>query len=135
MESQIPITYLTMKKLFSLMAIIAIVLSANCSRIEQNDDPIIGIWVEASTLSEESTSKTTVRKEWIFNDVYLGRYHEINGNDITLKTDFKWSQENGIYTVEYRGLEDKPNDMVTIQNNEQGVLLQKTDGDLLAIKE
>ncbi|WP_396635364.1 hypothetical protein [Maribacter sp. R77961] len=124
-----------MKKLFSLLAIIAIILSANCSRIEQNDDPIIGIWFEAKTISAESTAKTTIRKEWIFNDVYLGRYHEINGNDITLKTDFKWSQENGVYTVEYRGLEDKPNDIVTIQSNDEGKLLQKTDGGLLAIKE
>jgi len=135
MESQIPKTYLTMKKLFSLLAIIAIILSANCSRIEQNDDPIIGIWHEAKTISGESTSKTTVRKEWIFNDVYLGRYHEISGNDITLKTDFKWSEEDGVYTVEYRGLEGKPNHVVTIQSNNEGKLLQKTDGDLLAVKE
>jgi len=77
-----------MKKLFSLVAIIAIIASANCSRIEQNEDPIIGIWFEAKTISEGNTSKTTIRKEWIFNDVYLGRYHEIDGNNITLKTDF-----------------------------------------------
>ena len=124
-----------MKKLFSLVAIIAIIASANCSRIEQNEDPIIGIWFEAKTISEGNTSKTTIRKEWIFNDVYLGRYHEIDGNNITLKTDFKWSQENGLYTLEYTGIEDKPNHMVTIQKNPEGELLQKIDGDLLAIKE
>ena len=135
MESQIPKTYLSMKKLFSLVAIIAIVISANCSRIEENNDPIIGIWFEAKTISDSETSKTTIRKEWIFNDVYLGRYHEINGNNITLKTDFKWSQEDGIYTVEYRGLDDKPDHVLTIKKNDAGELLQKSDGEMLALKE
>ncbi|MFS4456090.1 hypothetical protein [Maribacter sp. 2304DJ31-5] len=124
-----------MKKFLSLMAIIAIIFSANCSRIEQNDDPIIGIWSETKTVSESNTAKTTLRKEWIFNDVYLGRYHELNGNEIIVKTDFKWSQEDGTYTVEYRGLEDKSDDIFTIEKTENGELLQKVDGNMLAIKE
>jgi len=117
------------------MAILAIIFTSNCSKIEQNDDPIIGIWSEAKSVSENSTSKTNLRKEWIFNDVYLGRYHEISGNVITLKTDFGWSQEDGIYTVEYRGLKDKPNHIITIEKTADGTLLQQTDGNLLATRE
>lgn len=126
---------LMMKKLLSLLAILAIIFSSYCSRIEQNDDPIIGIWIEAVSSSEDNTAKSTTRKEWIFNDVYLGRYHEIDGSKIIEQTDFKWSQVDGIYTVEYRGLENKPNDIVTIKNTSEGALLEQNNGKMLAIRE
>lgn len=125
-----------MKKLFSLMAIAAIISTANCSKIEQNNDPIIGIWFQSkTTVGEDSGKSTTIRKEWIFNDVYLGRYHEITGDDITLKTDFKWSKVDGKYIVEYRGLEDKPNNVLTIETDSEDTLLKKADGDILALRE
>lgn len=124
-----------MKKFLSLMAIVAIIFSANCSRVEQNDDPIIGIWFQSSTEISNGSSKSTLRKEWIFNDVYLGRYHEMSGNNITLQTDFKWSKEGDIYTIEYRGLENVPVDRLKIINTDQGAILEKTDGDYLAIRE
>lgn len=124
-----------MKKLLSLLAILTIILASNCTRIEQNDDPIIGIWIEAISSSEGNTAKNTTRKEWIFNDVYLGRYHETDGSRIIEQTDFKWSQVDGVYTVEYRGLENKPNDIVTIKNTPEGTLLQQKNGNMLAIRE
>lgn len=117
------------------MAIIAIIFSSNCSRIEQNDDPIVGIWIEATSGEDASTAKNTTRKEWIFNDVYLGRYHELYNGEIIEQTDFKWSQEDGIYTVEYRGIENKPNDIVTIKKTIDGTSLQEPDGGFLAIRE
>lgn len=126
---------LTMKKLVSLMAIGAIILTANCSRIEQNNDPIIGIWYQSKTATGDDTSKTTIREEWIFNDVYLGRYHEITGNEITLQTDFKWSKTDGKYIVEYRGLQDKPNNVLTIEKSSDATLLKKADGNILALRE
>ncbi|KAA2218336.1 hypothetical protein [Maribacter flavus] len=124
-----------MKKFLSLMAICAIIFSANCSRVEQNNDPIIGIWFQAGTEISNGSSKSTLRKEWIFNDVYLGRYHEINGNDITLQTDFKWSKEGEIYTIEYRGLENVPVDRLKIIETDQGTVLEKVDGEYVAIRE
>lgn len=124
-----------MKKLLSFMAIVAIVFSSNCSRIEQNDDPIIGIWVEAVANTTSSASKSNTRVEWIFNDVYLGRYHEISEGEIILQTDFKWSRKDDTYTIEYRGLENKSNDIVTIENTTNGTLLQQKDGNMLAIRE
>lgn len=117
------------------MAIVAIILTANCSRIEQNNDPIIGIWSQSKTTTGDTTAKTSIRKEWIFNDVYLGRYHEITGNEITLQTDFKWSKTDGKYIVEYRGLENKPNNVLTIVESSNDILLKKADGDVLALRE
>ncbi|MFV1447799.1 hypothetical protein VBZ51_01560 [Maribacter sp. HS] len=123
------------KKFLSLLAICAIVFLANCSRIEQNTDPIIGIWSQSDLTVTESSSKQTIRKEWIFNDVFLGRYHEIEGSTITLKTDFNWSKQDDVYTVEYKGLEGKPNNIITIKSSEENVYLQKKDGATLAIRE
>ncbi|MEH6778071.1 hypothetical protein [Maribacter arcticus] len=123
------------KKFLSLVAICAIVFLANCSRIEQNNDPIIGIWSQSKIITTENSSKQTVRKEWIFNDVYLGRYHEITGTTITLKTDFNWSKQGDIYTIEYRGLEDKPINYITIQNLEDNFFLKNKDGATMAIRE
>jgi hypothetical protein len=123
------------KKFLSLVAICAIIFLANCSRIEQNNDPIIGIWSQSKIITTENSAKQTVRKEWIFNDVYLGRYHEIDGTTITLKTDFNWSKQGDIYTIEYRGLEDKPNNYITIQNLEDNYFLKNKDGATIAIRE
>ncbi|VXB86457.1 hypothetical protein [Maribacter litoralis] len=123
------------KKFLSLLAICAIVFLANCSRIEQNTDPIIGIWSQSDLIVTENSAKQTVRKEWIFNDVYLGRYHEIEGSTITLKTDFNWSKQDDIYTVEYKGLDGKPNNIITIKSTDDSFYLQEKDGATLAIRE
>lgn len=123
------------KKFLSLVAICAIIFLANCSRIEQNNDPVIGIWSQSKTITTDNSSKQTVRKEWIFNDVYLGRYHEISGTTITLKTDFKWSRQEDAYTIEYRGLEGKPIEVFSIKTLEDGTYLETEDGGTLAIRE
>ncbi len=123
-----------MKRLFSFMAIIAIVVASNCSRIPENNDPVIGIWfkVEVQTLSQTKTQ--TVRQEWIFNDAYLGRYHRYNGNKIAFKTDFKWEQEDGIYTISYPGT-DMPRDMVSMTESPDGAMLEDGQGNILAERE
>ncbi|WP_396631998.1 hypothetical protein [Maribacter sp. R86514] len=123
------------KKFLSLLAICAIVFLANCSRIEENNDPIIGLWSQSELTVSESSSKQTIRKEWIFNDVYLGRYQEIEGSTIILKTDFNWSKEDDVYTVEYKGLEGKPNNIITIKDTDDVSYLQKKDGGTLAIRQ
>lgn len=123
------------KKFLSFVAICAIVFLANCSRIEQNNDPVIGIWSQSDSITTDNSTKQTVRKEWIFNDVYLGRYHEITGTTITLKTDFKWSRQDDSYTLEYRGLEGKPIAIFTIKNLEDGTYLENKDGGTFAARE
>ena len=124
-----------MKKLFSFLAIIGIILASNCSRIPENNDPVIGIWSNLEVQTQSETSKLTVRKEWIFNDAYLGRYHSyINGQRDAL-TDFKWTEEDGEYTISYPGMENKLNDVVTITESKNGTILKASDGQTLAIRE
>ncbi len=90
-----------MKKLFSLLAIASIIAISNCTSIPENNDPILGIWVRDDISSETDKAEGTTREEWIFNDVYLGRYQSYSNSSLTYYTDFKWSEENGVYTIIY----------------------------------
>lgn len=90
-----------MKKLFSLLSIIGIIAMSNCSRVPENNDPILGIWAKIETSTTESKGTETTRQEWIFNDVYLGRYQSYSNSKLVFYTDFKWSVENGTYTIIY----------------------------------
>lgn len=90
-----------MKKLFSLLSIIGIIAVSNCSRIPENNDPILGIWAKVETSNIDGKSTDTTREEWIFNDVYLGRYQSYSNSKLVFYTDFKWSVENGTYTIIY----------------------------------
>jgi hypothetical protein len=122
-----------MKRFFSLVAILAIVIASNCSRIPENNDPVIGVW-SRTELSQSTTGKLSERQEWIFNDAYLGRYHSYEGNTVVFKTDFKWEQEDGLYTISYPGT-----DMVTaevrMKEELEEVILQDEKGNILAKKE
>ena len=124
-----------MKKLFSFLAIIGIILASNCSRIPENNDPVIGIWSNIEVKSISQTQKSTNRQEWIFNDAYLGRYHNYNNGAIEVLTDFKWEEEDGVYTISYPGIANKLNDVVTMIESEDGEILKATDGQTLAKRE
>ena len=124
-----------MKKLFSFLAIIGIILASNCSRIPENNDPVIGIWSNLKVDTQSQTSKTTIRTEWIFNDAYLGRYHSYKNGQREALTDFKWTEEDGIYTISYPGIESKLNDVVTMTETEKGTILEAVNGQVLAIRE
>ncbi|WP_422081376.1 hypothetical protein [Ulvibacterium sp.] len=123
-----------MKKFFSFLAIIAIISVSNCSRIAENNDQVIGIWSNVTKISTEKTQNQTFREEWIFNDAYLGRYHAIENGKITVKTDFRWSQDDGIYTISYPGL-DRADDHVTLNESEEGSMLEDINGNPFAIRE
>lgn len=90
-----------MKKLFSLLSIIGIIALSNCSQIPENNDPILGIWAKTEIATIEGKGTETVREEWIFNDVYLGRYQSYSNSKLVFYTDFKWSVDNGTYTIIY----------------------------------
>lgn len=125
-----------MKKLFSFLAIIGIILASNCSRIPENNDPVIGIWSNIEIKAATETSKSgKIRQEWIFNDAYLGRYHDYNNGQVEVLTDFKWEEEDGVYTISYPGIENKLNDVVTMIASENGTILKDSDGNTLAIRE
>jgi hypothetical protein len=124
-----------MKKLFSFFAIIGIILASNCSRIPENNDPVIGIWSNIEVKSISQTQKSTNRQEWIFNDAYLGRYHTYTNGAMEELTDFKWEEEDGVYTISYPGIENKLNDVVTMIESQNESILKASDGHTLAIRE
>jgi len=123
------------KKLFSLLAILGIILVSNCTRIPENNNPVIGIWsdVEVSEATE-TAKKQTHRQEWIFNDAYLGRYHEKTNGSITFKTDFRWSYENEMYTITYPGTE-MAEETVSMQSSNDTAMLADTEGNIMATRE
>lgn len=123
-----------MKKLFSLLAIIGIILASNCSRIPENNDPVIGIWTSIA-ITESQSARSTIKREWIFNDAYLGRFHRYNNNKIEVLTDFSWKKDDDMYIISYPGLEDRSTDMVYMKKSEDGMLLEDASGDTLAIRE
>ena len=124
-----------MKKLFSFLAIIGILLASNCTRITENNDPVIGIWSHIAT-NGGSTQKQdiTVKQEWIFNDAYLGRYHTYHDKNLTVISDFKWVHKDSHYVISYPGL-DKEEDIVIMTESNNGIVLADSDGNVLAIRE
>jgi len=124
-----------MKKVFSFLAIIGIILASNCSRIPENNDPVIGIWSNIEVKTSSQTQRNTTRQEWIFNDAYLGRFHNYSNGQIDVVTDFKWEEENGVYTIAYPGLENKLNDVVTMRISDGEEVLEGADGKILAKRE
>ncbi|MEM9142627.1 MAG: hypothetical protein AAGA86_06535 [Bacteroidota bacterium] len=123
-----------MKRLLSFLAIIAIIAASNCSRIEENNDPVIGIWKSVSADLEGKQPVTSAKEEWIFNDAYLGRYHYIENNSITVKMDFRWEIEDGLYTLTYPE-NTRPEDYVTLKESGEEARLEHTDGTPFAVKE
>jgi len=123
-----------MKKFFSLMAIVAIISVSNCSRIPENNDPVIGIWSRLDVNEVNETSREAVRQEWIFNDVYLGRYHRYENNTLVLKTDFNWEVNDGMYTINYPGTE-MPSNTVVRKDHTAGEILADTQDNILAFRE
>lgn len=125
-----------MKKLFSFLAIIGILLSSNCTRIAENNDPVIGIWTHLSTGDASKTQKQdiTIKQEWIFNDAFLGRYHTYINKELTVISDFKWSIKDNSYVISYPGL-DREEDIVQMEETEDGTILTDNEGQVLAVRE
>jgi hypothetical protein len=122
-----------MKKVFSFFAIIGILLASNCTRITENNDPVIGIWSHISA-DGGITQKQTIRQEWIFNDAYLGRYHTYHNKNLTVISDFKWVRKDSVYVISYPGL-DKEEDIVLMTQTENETILADEEGNVLATRE
>ena len=118
-----------------MLAIVGIILVSNCSRIPENNDDVIGIWSDIEMESTGLTAKQeTLRQEWIFNDAYLGRYHQKNNGRITFKTDFRWSREGESYII-YYPCTNMNNQIVSMQDSEEGIALADAQGNVLAVRE
>lgn len=111
-----------------------IISMSNCSEIPENNDPILGIWSRSEILSEDGEIEDEVHQEWIFNDVFLGRYHSYSNNNLEFFTDFSWSLEGNIYTIIYTGT-DIPSIDVTLEQTSNPEKLALTNGNLFAERE
>ena len=123
-----------MKKLFSLLSIVGIIAISNCTRVPDNHDPILGIWAKTESFSLEGKSANTTREEWIFNDVYLGRYQRYSNSELIFYTDFKWSQENGNYSIIY-GDTQLTDITVSLEKAKEPEVLTLDNGSVFATRE
>ena len=114
-----------------MLAIVGFIAVSNCSRIPENNDPVLGVWVKTEILDEEASRNidAPISEEWIFNDAYLGRYHRYSENDIVFYTDFQWEVVDEVYTVSY-SVEDMPTVQVSLKNE----LLELENGDVFATR-
>lgn len=121
-----------MKTFFNCLLVC--VLFTSCSKIEINDDPVIGIWHHEVKTAVNTNKLMVDSEEWIFNDAYLGRFHGFKDDEIIYLTDFSWSVTNGVYTISYPGT-DFPDDYVKMEETENGITLMRTEGQLFAEKQ
>ena len=123
-----------MKKFFSLLSIVSIIAISNCTDIPENNDPILGIWVKSDTSSDNDKNSNTTREEWIFNDVYLGRYQNYSDSKLVFYTDFKWSEDNGTYTIIYNNPEVE-DVSVSLEQTKEPEALTLGNGSVFATRE
>ncbi|MDT7827734.1 hypothetical protein RQM65_03525 [Pricia sp. S334] len=124
-----------MKKLFSLLAILGIIAVSNCTRLPENNNPIIGIWTDLGlSKTTETAGNQALLREWVFNDAYLGRYHEIRNGHITFKTDFHWSYENEEYGITYLD-PNNGSEVFSLQKQNEVELLSNIEGHVIARRE
>jgi len=121
-----------MKTFFNCLLVC--VLFASCSKIETNNDPVIGIWYNSVKTATNTNKMVIDKEEWIFNDVYLGRFHGYNNDEVTFLTDFRWTVEGDVYTISYPGT-DFPDDQVRMIVNEDGTHLVRITGSNFAVKQ
>ena len=122
-----------LKRLNAIVLILTIALSSGCTEVEENTDPVLGIWSKTYSVATEGQA-TTTKEEWIFNDAYLGRYHAYSGSEITIRTDFQWEQIDGTYTLLYPGI-DKPEQKMRRVIIDEEEILQDQSGTVLATRQ
>ncbi|WP_419213294.1 hypothetical protein ACNR9Q_03875 [Maribacter sp. X9] len=121
-----------MKAFLNLFLLLSLISS--CSKIEENNDPIIGIWQNTVKTATNTKKMVVDNEEWIFNDVYLGRFHGYKDGKVVFLTDFKWTVENGTYIVSYPGT-DFPDDLVEMKKTEEATILVRMEGKIFAEKQ
>lgn len=121
-----------MKSLFSSLLLLLFLVS--CSKIEENNDPVIGIWKNDVKSAMNNNKMVIDKEEWIFNDVYLGRFHGYRNGEVTYLTDFKWTIDGNIYTISYPGT-DFPEDRVQLIEEDSITYLTYLSGKPFAIRQ
>ncbi len=121
-----------MKRWYSLLALVGILVLSNCSQIEENNDPVLGLW--SSPQVDENETQEVLSYEWIFNDAYLGRYNELKKGVIVRSNDFNWNVDNGTYTIAYPNF-NKANDTAIVKTTATGESLVHVNGQILAVRD
>ena len=120
-----------MKSLWSYLILLILVVS--CSKIEINNDPVIGIWKNNVKSATNSNQLVVDQEEWIFNDVYLGRFQGYKKGEIAFFTDFKWAFDGERYTISYPGT-DFPKVKVIMVKEDGIIYLNHLTGKPFAIR-
>ena len=123
-----------MRRFFYTLAVVGFIAFCNCSRIPENNDPVLGIWVRTDL--NDAIAKNTdspISEEWIFNDVYLGRYHQYSENEVVFLTDFRWEVVDDVYTISY-SQGDLPPVKVSLKQSSDSEMLQLESGEVFAIR-
>ncbi|RRQ49965.1 hypothetical protein DZC72_05115 [Maribacter algicola] len=106
----------------------------SCSKIENNNDPVIGIWKNKVKSATNSNKLVVDEEEWIFNDVYLGRFQGYENGEITFYTDFKWTFDGEKYSISYPGT-DFPEVKVIMVEADGKIYLNHITGKPFAIRQ
>ncbi|MFS4466325.1 hypothetical protein [Maribacter sp. 2210JD10-5] len=114
-----------------LQCLVVCVLVVSCSKIEENNDAVIGIWKNEVKTATNTNKLVIDTEEWIFNDVYLGRFHGYKDGEVSFLNDFTWTLEDNVYTISYTGT-DFPDEYVIMEKTENGTILKKVSGELFA---
>ena len=118
-----------MKTYTTLIVIVMCFIS--CSEIEPVNDPILGVWtIEYMVLN--NGEETIEQREWIFNDVFLGRHHRYMNGELVVENDYRWSVSDGIYRMEYNG-GTFPDIIFTIDQHGNDAVLRAVDGEVIGI--
>lgn len=123
-----------MKRILSLVLLLGVIAVSNCTRVPDNNDPVIGIWTNTELKQTSDKGQEQIKEEWIFNDAYLGRYHRYRGEQIEFLTDFKWERSDESYHISYPGT-DMTTQTATMEETPEGTVLQDQDGKILAVRE
>lgn len=122
-----------MKKPILFFALASMVAFTNCSKDNDDTDPIVGTWVSETSITPEGGETTTYADVWVFEEDHTGAYTDTTNGEVNRESDFIWTKTDEGYEVDYEE-EVRNNETFTI-----GELLGKTtleqDGALIAIKE
>jgi hypothetical protein len=112
------------------ITIVLCCLFFSCSEVETTDDPILGIWMNQLQSAIIIEGENIDEQEWIFNDLYKGRFHGYKDGRVVYEMDYNWTNENGTYTLTYNAGE--LNAIIFIMEDE---ILRAVEGQVIAVRD
>lgn len=107
--------------------------TSSCTSIEENHDPILGTWSITETFNKEQKGQLIRYKEWIFNDVYMGRFQIFENGELIFYHDYDWKIDHqGNYIITYRGTTDLEGHVLQMVKESEGEMLKSLTGEVFA---